>query len=57
MYWQDLQETFILTLGPYILGLLLPLFGAAGIFLAILMALSRFWRPLEKIVVIWAGRD
>lgn len=52
-FWPDLQETFYLLLGPYIVGLLLPLFGATSIVLAVLMAVSRYWRPLERIAVIY----
>lgn len=50
--WPDLQETFYLLLGPFILSLLLPVFLVAGILLAALMAVSKFWRPLERVVTI-----
>jgi len=50
--WPDLQETFYLLLGPFILSLLLPVFLVAGILLAALMSLSKFWRPLERVVTI-----
>lgn len=47
--WLDLQETFYLLFGPYIAGLLLPVFIGSGLLLAILMSFSRFWRPVEKV--------
>jgi len=55
--WADLQETFYLCLGPLIVGLILPLFISAGIILAILMAISWLWRPLEQVMVIRRGSD
>lgn len=56
MLWADLQEAFYLLLGPYIVGLLLPIFGATCIVLAVLMAAAKYWRPLERVAVIW-GRQ
>lgn len=52
MLWADLQEAFYLLLGPYIVGLLLPLFVSAGIVLAVVMAGARWWRPLEKVAIV-----
>lgn len=50
--WPDLQETFYLLFGPYIAGLLLPVFIAAGLMLAILMSFSRLWRPVQKVELV-----
>lgn len=50
--WSDLQESFYLTLGPLIIGLILPLFGGAGIVIAILMSISWFWRPLDRVRIV-----
>ncbi|NJN95681.1 MAG: hypothetical protein HC875_17000 [Anaerolineales bacterium] len=47
--WNDLQQTFFITLGPFIQNILLPVFIAAGVLLALLMPLARFWKPTEKI--------
>lgn len=55
--WPDLQETFYLLLGPYIAGLLLPAFIAAGLLLAILMSFSRFWRPREQVDAVIQRRE
>lgn len=49
MMWADLQEAFVLLYGPFIQDILLPVFVAAGIVLAIVFPLSRFWEPTEKI--------
>lgn len=57
MLWSDLQEAFYLLLGPYIVGLLLPVFVAAGLLLSVLMATSKFWRPLERIAVTYTPRQ
>jgi len=42
--WQDLQEIFYLTIGPFVVYLLLPVFTAAGVILAGFMGFSRLWR-------------
>lgn len=55
-FWADLQETFFLLLGPYITGLLLPVFGGAGVLLAVVMAAARWWKPLPKVAIV-SGRD
>ena len=44
MLWQDLQEIFILTVGPFVVYLLLPVFISAGVILAGLMTIARLWR-------------
>jgi len=54
--WADLQETFYVTLGPFIGDLLLPVFIAAGLLLAMLMSTARFWRPREISEVIIVGK-
>lgn len=54
--WADLQETFYICLGPFVGYLLLPVFIAAGLFLAVLMTTARFWRPNETIEVIIVGQ-
>lgn len=55
--WADLQETFYLVLGPCILGLILPLFAAGGILIALLMATAWAWRPLDRTVMINRRND
>lgn len=55
--WPDLQETFYLLLGPYIGGLLLPVFIGSGLALAILMSFSRFWRPREQVDAVIQRRE
>jgi hypothetical protein len=50
--WADLQETFYITMGPFLGYLLLPAFVAAGMLLAILMSVSRFWRPMPKVQAV-----
>jgi 4-amino-4-deoxy-L-arabinose transferase-like glycosyltransferase len=49
--WLDLQETFYILFGPYIAGILLPVFIAGGLVLAILMSFSRYWRKPEKVEI------
>ena len=44
MLWQDLQEIFVLTVGPFVVYLLLPVFISAGVILAGLMTIARLWR-------------
>ena len=44
MLWQDLQEIFVLTVGPFVIYLLLPVFISAGVILAGLMSIARLWR-------------
>lgn len=55
--WDDLQEAFYLTFGPLILYLILPLFGGVGLFIAIAMAVSWLWRPLERVVLANKNSD
>lgn len=55
--WPDLQETFYLLLGPYLAGLLLPVFIGSGLLLAVLMSFSRFWRPREQVDVVIQRRE
>lgn len=55
--WPDLQETFYLLLGPFIASLLLPVFIGTGLFLAILMSFSRFWRVKEVIEVKFEQKE
>ena len=50
--WADLQQVFYIVLGQYIAELLLPLFVAAGLILAIVMSFSRFWRPEQRVRAI-----
>ena len=52
---QDLQQAFYILYGAYIAYLLLPVFIAAGLLLAALMTLARYWRPVEKVEI--SGRD
>ncbi len=51
MMWNDLQEAFFILLGPFIQNILLPVFIAAGVLLALFMPLVRFWQPTEKVRV------
>lgn len=55
--WPDLQQTFYLLMGPYIAYLLLPVFIASGLLLAILMSFSRFWKPRPKVDAVIQRRD
>jgi hypothetical protein len=55
--WQDFQEAFYILFGPYLAGLLLPVFIAAGLLLAMLMSVAKFWRPIEKVEVTWSRED
>ena len=45
--WADLQQAFYITFAPFIASILLPVFMAAGLLLAMLMATARYWRPKE----------
>lgn len=56
MLWSDIQETFYIIFGPFIVGVVLPLYIAAGVILAVAMAAQRFWRPLERIKAVWSQR-
>lgn len=49
--WTDLQETFYIIAAPFIANLLLPVFISAGLLLAILMSVQRFWRPQERVEI------
>lgn len=42
--WVDLQQAFYILLGPMVVEMILPLFVAAGIILALLLAVGRYWR-------------
>ncbi len=53
----DLQETFYILFGPYIVYVVLPLWGGIGIVLAVLLAVQNFWRPLSRIRVIFSSQD
>lgn len=55
--WADLQEAFFLVMGPLIVGLILPVFGGAGIIIAVLMAVQQLWRPLQRVRVIRSRSD
>lgn len=55
--WTDLQETFYLIFAPFIVGLILPLFVAAGVILAVLMSVERFWRPIARVKAIWGSSN
>ena len=50
--WADVQETFLIVLGPFINDILLPVFVAAGVIIAILTPFSRFWRPYLKVDIV-----
>ena len=57
MLWADIQEAFYIIFAPFVVGVILPLFVAAGVLVAVLMVAQRFWRPLQRIIVVfWAGR-
>lgn len=47
--WADVQEAFYILLAQYLTDVLLPVFVAAGVILAFIMPLSRFWEPTQKI--------
>lgn len=55
--WADLQEAFYILFGPFIASILLPVFIAAGLLMAMLMATARFWRPKDHIEVTIVGRQ
>jgi hypothetical protein len=55
--WTDLQEAFFIVLGPFIQNILLPVFIAAGVLLALLMPLARFWEPTQKIELDTGGLE
>lgn len=54
---QDIQQVFYIIVGPYLSGILLPVFIAAGMLLAMLMSVSKFWRPVEKVEIIGRSQD
>lgn len=53
--WADMQEAFYITFSPFIASILLPLFIAGGLLLAMLMATARFWRPKDQMEVTIIG--
>lgn len=55
--WIDLQEAFYILFGEYLQNLLLPVFVASGVLLAIVNPLSRFWQPTDTIKLPGWGRD
>jgi len=57
MLIDDLQEAFYLVFGPFIISVILPIFTANAIVLAGLMAVDRFWRPLEHIRIARSERS
>lgn len=57
MMEQDIQQVFYIVVAPYLAGLLFPVFIAAGLMLAMLMSVSKFWRPVEKVESIGRSQD
>ena len=58
MLWSDIQEAFYIIFSPFIVGVVLPLYIAAGVILAVLMAAQRFWRPLSRVIaIVRQGQD
>ena len=55
--WPDLQQTFFIVLAPLLQNIIFPVFVAAGVLLAILMPLSRFWEPTQKIELDAGGLE
>lgn len=57
LMWADLQETFYLTMGPFIGYFLLPVFMGSGAVVAVFMALSRYWHRPEKVILVKGDDD
>lgn len=47
--WIDLQQAFYLVFAEFLQSVVMPVFIASGVLLALINPLSRFWRPTEKI--------
>lgn len=55
--WLDLQESFYILLAEYLQTILLPIFVAGGVTLALVYPLSRFWQPLDKVQLDAGGLE
>lgn len=47
--WSDLNESFYVVFGPFLVYVILPIFMGAGFVYAGVMLTSRFWRKKARV--------
>ena len=51
MPWDDLQQIFYILVADYVQYILLPLFLAGSLLVAMLMTVAKYWQPAKKVKI------